>query len=194
MPTNRNIFKKTILLWMLWMVLCWVSGESDALSLYRPVWSQLLQHAEVIVWAKVRHNQVISLANSLPVTQTTFDILKTYRGTPVQSITLSLLGGETQKIRVKLPSIPTFQPGSEVLLLLRISRHTRQHILVALYYGIFDILRSGSQIQAIHRGKLMPMMPLLALVSQFSPSSTQTLQKHSQSAKPTTKPASKKQR
>lgn len=133
-------------------VLSWPMSSSG-LSIKAPAWKQLVKQADWVVRVTVLKNQQTQLSNGLPVIQTHFQVLSTYKGTKTSQLVIQLLGGTSKKYHIKLASLPRFTVNSQVILFLRKSKHTRFPILVGLYHGVFDLRVKKGTIHVTHRGQ-----------------------------------------
>ena len=150
----------------------------SSLTLYKPSFSTLIKEAELIVYAQVSENKLISLKNRIPLLKTTFHVIKTWKGIHQNMVSIQLLASHNDKFKLHLP-LPRFEVNHSVFLFLRHSKHSRYPILVALYCGVFDILRSSKGYYVKSRGNLLPKQSF----KQFQQTLIKNLSKKNQSIK-----------
>ncbi len=125
------------------------------LTIRQPSFEELVKEATWIVRAKVISNRLIT-SPRLPFSllRTRFKVLKTWKGSIKTTIFIQLLASKSGQKHLKLPQIPRFKPSEEVFLFLRSSSHSRYPLLVALYFGVFDIFQRKGVWFVRNRGRL----------------------------------------
>jgi hypothetical protein len=158
------------------VLLLWLSpATSDALVVQKPTWTQLQTHATDVVQVRFLHNRAVVSKGGVPLLQTQCQILNVYKGNLRKTVTLQLLGKVGGKYRIALKAIPRFKVGQKAILFLKTSPQQTYPLLVALYFGVFDLKKDKEGRLRVHsRGQLLPAMSLATFEKKLSLSSNKS--------------------
>lgn len=145
-------------IWSLVLMYLLYSPSAQALQIKKPTFSELTHKATHILRARVDTQKTYTHPSSqLPFTETLLRVQHIFKGVPIRFLRLRMLGGKKGPYQIKVPGIPRFKVGQEVVLFVRAGRKG-QAILIALYYGVFDIRRTTKTEWIGHRGHVQPKM------------------------------------
>lgn len=164
-PTTLPAMIPRVLLGL--MIAMGFASVVHGLSIKAPQWKELVSQSDWVVRATVLQNKQTTLANKLPVIQTTFQTHTQYKGKTLPRFTIQILGGASGKYKIASNSLPRFALKSQVVLFLRSSKHTKFPLLVGLYHGVFDLDNSTNPPMIKHRGGKQPPQSLQAFEAKL---------------------------
>lgn len=151
-----SLFVWPIILCLALFLYAGLPEPSHAISIKRPTLTSLFLDATDIVRAKVQSKQNLKTQGGLPIVKTTFQVERSWKGSSSNVLHIQLLATNTPPYSLHAPQIPQFQVGERVILSLKKTKSTNKHLLVALYYGVFDLVKPKDTWIVKHRGHLLP--------------------------------------
>lgn len=150
-----------------------VPSPGMGLSIRAPSWTEVAHKSSAIAYVRLQKRMVFRGVQGLPMTRYTFDVIEQLKGPVQQSIVLQLIGGAVGGKTVRIAGIPSFRLGKQAILCIRKDKRVATPILVALYYGVFDVSPGPKGPIVTSRGNLLPKQSL----THFKRTLQQTLKK-----------------
>jgi hypothetical protein len=150
-----------------------VPSPGMGLSIRAPSWTEVAHKSSAIAYVRLQKRTVFRGVQGLPMTRYTFDVIEQLKGPVQQSIVLQLIGGTVGGKTVRIAGIPSFRLGKQAILCIRKDKRVATPILVALYYGVFDVSPGPKGPIVTSRGNLLPKQSL----ARFKRTLQQTLRK-----------------
>jgi hypothetical protein len=149
----------------------------EAMSVIAPSFSKLVQNAEQIV--RVEATAVTSRWDPVPQgrvihTYVRFQVLRTLKGDPRDSITLRLLGGQVGGDGMMIPGMPSFEVGSTYILF--IAQNGRAFCpLVGIMHGSYRVVKDeATGTERVVRANGEPLQSVDDVIRPIEPSSRST--------------------
>jgi len=121
---------------------------------------ELVEHSAVILNGIVRNvDEDLSTSCKGPfLTRVDLEVIKYWKGSFKPTFELTLPGGRACSLRMKIPGMPHFDPGQEVILFLE--KTPKGFVLTGLYQGVYWVKELSGGLKQVGAHKSASSMPL----------------------------------